>query len=175
MQINPININSVNKSFGSSLTVFEIVQDGKIIFNRQQKIYDKQAVESVMKALKENLKMKVDTPAAKQLSEIVPDLYYKSKKKTQVVYLSDSTRQVNLFTGEHAYIYDNIFHNPKIVWSTKEKNKLYDDTVQELLKISNEAFAGFIRIVASTRQMVETAGKKAHELIMIDEITKALE
>lgn len=162
MQINP-----TGPSFGNSLTVFRIVKDGEIVYDRSKRIYNKESVHAVMRALTQNLKLKVDTPVAVKIDEMVSDLHYRNPKRTRPLYLKDSSREVNLLTGEHAFI-DDIFdkRNPL---PKPQKRRVYQNRIREMFATAHK---GFINIFASTRQMVEAEGKEAHELLMIDDVIR---
>lgn len=129
-----------------------------------------------MKSLRLNLKEKFDTPVAQKLSEIVPDLYYKLGKKTDVLYLPDISKEVNILTGADAFTIENINNNKGL--SRRQKSDYIQNAILEMFDKSDNSkgiFKGFIDIFASTRNLVEPEGKKLFKLIAIDDIAKALE
>ena len=175
-----MQINSTNQNFGSALTVRNIFLDGKPIYTKyasrmiggsEQEIY----VKAVMKSLRLNLKERIDTPAARKLNEIVPDFYYKLGKKTDVLYLPECNRGVNLLTGAEAFTIENINNNKGL--NRRQKRNYIAKAISDMFDVSEKSkgiFAGLIDVFASTRNMVEKDGKKLYELIAIDDITKAL-
>ena len=168
--------NSIGPNFGSAVTVNKIYLVGELVYTRyrQRAVGDNKVedvVKAVMKSLRENLKGQVDTPVAKKMNEIVPDLYYKFGKKTSALYLPDSCKEVNLLTGAHAFTLENIYNNKGL--NRRQKGYYIQQAISEMFDRTKETFAGFIDIKASTRDMVEKEGKKPHELIAIDDITVA--
>ncbi|MBO7672808.1 hypothetical protein J6S88_05290 [bacterium] len=166
-----MQINATGPSFGHVLTVFKIQLDGKEVYHRCQRATNTpenmELTRAVMRSLVQNLKLRVDTPVAIKINELVPDLHYRNPKRTRPLYLKDSGREVNLLTGEHAFI-DDIFdkRNPM---PKPQKRCIYQNRIREMFAKAN---GGHINIVASTRPLVEAEGKEAHELIAIDDVVK---
>ena len=180
-----MQINSIGPSFGSALTIRNIYLDGERVYTKYSPRMDSNSekyklVKAIMKSLRLNLKEPVDTPVAKKMNELIPDLYYKYGKNTTVLMLPDLSREVNLLTGEDAFTYDNIMYSQKL--DRIKKGKLLENLISEMFgcKKSKDPnarpiFAGLFDIYASSRDMIEKEGKKLHELIAIDDVAKALE